>query len=112
MPFFSSMRLGCWGLNSCSLGMGIFSQGLLCWAGRAMGAIAAATRYANDDALEKDSSCAGSSLRASIFLSRLLLCRRLRYRSMLWCGCGHEDLVGHAADVGLGHLVHPVQLQE
>jgi hypothetical protein len=35
MPFLSSMRVGWWGLKSCSLGMGICSQGLACWALRA-----------------------------------------------------------------------------
>src|ERR1017187_10775222 len=32
------MRLGCCGLKSCSLGIGIFSHGLFCWAGKAAGA--------------------------------------------------------------------------
>ena len=37
MPFLSSMRLGCWGWNSCSVGTGICSQGLDCWAGSGEG---------------------------------------------------------------------------
>ncbi len=114
MPFLSSMRLGCCGLNSWSLGMGIFSQGFSCCAGRAMGASRAEKMAAMKIDFEMripSGAKARVVLRQSMyglkpvpfkfmFIARLRLFRarrrtarrglRLRFRSRLRSGCSPQ----------------------
>ncbi len=108
MPFLSSMRLGCCGLKSCSGGMGIFSQGLACWAERA-----SVARVATAGAVPRRIRPATLLMSESLHCAPPFFARRLPAGagsvSIQAAGSvgGDKHLVRDAANVGFGHLVHP-----
>ena len=120
MPFFNSMRLGCCGLKSWSAGTGIFSHGLLCCACRKTG-VAKATRMAAARRAWEVFVVHGLNIarfprdRLITFCTSRALRRGCRVRGVNFGAGpvgGDKNLIGYAANVGLGYFVDFIELKE